>query len=123
MQQILNNNKQNNYISKNLINKYIYVKLEKSDSNLYYIFSIKSIDSEIDYPNIVYYTNKCYLMYVPKNNECRAFVYDNYDKVSISMNDELYELSFSEFVNTFRTFIQNHGKYPNELPSKLIQNV
>ena len=123
MQQILNSNKQNNYISKSLINKYIYYKDERTDSYLYYIFSIKTIDPEFDYPNITYFTNKCYLLYVPKNKDCQVFVYDNYDRVNVSPNKDLYELTFSEFVNTFRIFIENHGKKANDLPDKIIQDI
>lgn len=121
MQKILNNSNQNNYISKSLIGKYLYFKDERSDSYLYYIFTINNIELQED-ESIIYKTNKCYMLYVPKNKELKAYVYDNYDKVTITLKHELYEMTFTEFVNTFRTFVNNDGKSVVELPTKLIQD-
>jgi hypothetical protein len=69
-----------------------------------------------------YETSRCYYFMVPKNNNCKCFLYDNILKVKVPSKAILYKLSFEEFVNTFRVFIQNDKKYPNELPDKLIQD-
>ena len=60
---------------------------------------------------------------IPKNENCKAFVYDNPQKIIIKPIDILYEMSFSEYVNTFREFVKNEGKLVKELPSKIIQDV
>ena len=122
MKQIFYNKDIKNYISKDIIGKYIYYKEERQDSYLYYICYVKDIDFNDATNNIIYYTNKCYLLFVPKNKDLKAFVYDNYDKINISVKFDLYELTFTEFVNTFRTFIDNDGKQVSELPSKIIQD-
>lgn len=123
MKQILNDKNTNNYASQDIIGKYIYFKEERKDSNLYYILTVKSIEVDpINSEDITYFTNKCYLLFVSKNKECRTHIYDNYDKVNISPKFDLYEMSFSEYVNTFREFIKNDGKFPEELPSKIIQD-
>ena len=122
MKQLLYNNDIKNYMSSDLINKYIYYKEERRDSYLYFILNVKNIDFNEITNNIIYYTNKCYLLNVPKDLTQKAFVYDNYTKVNISNNFDLYEMSFAEFVNTFRIFINNDGKLVSELPSKLIQD-
>ena len=111
-----------NYTSNDLIDKYLYYKEERNDSNLYYIIKINSIDFDQNSQDITYLVDKCYLLYVPKNDELKAFVYDNYTKVDISKDSDLYEMSFTEFVNTFRVFVNNNGKLVSELPSKLIQD-
>lgn len=110
----------NEYTSNNIINKYLYYKEERQDSYLYFILIVKSID--YDETNITYYTDKCYLLYVPKNLSNKCFVYDNYTKVNISTKIDLYEMTFAEFVNTFREFIKYDGKLASELPSKIIQD-
>lgn len=120
MNQILNNKYHNNYISDNIIGKYIYYKEERKDAFLYFILVVKSIDH--DETNIIYYTDKCYLLYVPKNKDLKAYVYDNYQKVNISTKFDLYEMTFTEYVNTFREFIKCDGKLVTELPSKIIQD-
>ena len=122
MKQLLYNNDIKKYMSSDLINKYIYYKEERRDSYLYFILNVKNIDFNEITNNIIYYTNKCYLLNVPKDLTQKAFVYDNYTKVNISNNFDLYEMSFTEFVNTFRIFINNDGKLVSELPVKLIQD-
>ncbi len=123
MTQILSNSKNNTYISPELIDKYIYYSTENQDSYLYYIFTIKSIDPESNIYKVTYHTNKCYLFMVPKLKSSKAFIYDNYNTVTIKSNEILYEMSFSEYVNIFRTFVQNDGKLVSELPSKIIQDI
>ena len=123
MKQILNDKNVNNYSSKDIIGKYIYFKEERKDSILYYILTVKSIENDPENSDeIIYFTNKCYLLFVPKNKECKTHIYDNYDKIKILSKFDLYEMSFREYVNTFREFIKNDGKYPEELPSKIIQD-
>jgi len=122
MKKLIYNKHQNEYISNELINKYMYYKYEKSDSYCYYIFSIKDIDN-IQSDGITYNTNKCYLMYVPKNPNNNAFLYDTNNKVNVLFKNELYEISFSEFVNTFMVFFKYDSKPVHELPDKLIQDI
>lgn len=123
MQKIFNNIEQNNYTSPNLIGKHIYFKDSQKDSDLYYIFEIKSIDSTSNIPYIIYKVDRCYMMFVPKNKDCKAFLYDTTTEIKISPSKhELYEMSFAEYVNTFRSFVKNTGKLVKDLPTKLIED-
>ena len=122
MKQILYNKETNNYLSEDLIGKYIYYKEERDNSYLYYILKPKSIDYNEITNDIIYYVDKCYLLYVPKDKNLKAYVYDNYEKVNILTKFDLYEMTFAEFVNTFRAFVNNNGKLVSELPAKLIQD-
>lgn len=123
MKQILYNKNLNNYISDTIIGKYIYYKEERKDSYLYFILIVNSIDFDNSTNIITYNTDKCYLLYVPKDRERKAYVYDNYKKVNVLTKFDLYEMNFSEFVNTFREFIRCDGKSVSELPDKIIQDM
>lgn len=122
MKQIINDKNHTNYISNNLIGKYIYYKEERDNEYLYFIFTIESIKPNESNKLIIYNTNKCYLLYVPKNITSKCFIYDNYNQINILANNDLYEMTFSEFVNTFREFIKIDGKVVSDLPTKIIQD-
>lgn len=104
------------------INKHIYTKISNEENDLYYIFTPRMIE-EI-YKNEYKFTCKnCYILMVPKKDDCRTYMYDDTNTVIANIyTNDIYELTFSEFVNTFRTFLDSDGKFPNEIPSKLIQD-
>ena len=121
MNKIINSLKHNIYASDVMVGKYIYYKSKSSDANLYYIFNIESV-IPINETEIKYKLKRCFLMYVPVDENRTSFLYDNYKDITIYASSELYELTFAEYVNTFRVFLQNDGKVVKELPDKLIQD-
>ena len=121
MNKIINSLKHNIYASDVMVGKYIYYKSKSSDANLYYIFNIESV-IPINETEIKYKLKRCFLMYVPVDENRTSFLYDNYKDITIYVSSELYELTFTEYVNTFRVFLQNDGKVVKELPDKLIQD-
>ena len=123
MIKLLNSKNHSTYTSKELIGKYIYVCKSNTDNKLLYICKINNIEYDGNITDIKYICDKVYVFMIPNDTNRKAFLYDNYTCVSIDgFNDELYELTFSEFVNTFREFITNDGKLVSELPDKIIQD-
>lgn len=109
------------YIKEEFVkDKYLYYKVSKKDTNVYYIFKCKNIISNNP---LIYSCSKCFVFSVPIENNRKCFVYDNYKIIKLPPKVDLYKLSFTEFVDTFRVFVKNDGKYPNDLPSKIIQDV
>lgn len=121
MNKIINSDKHNIYASDIMVGKYVYYKTKNNDANLYYIFNIESVIPISDY-EVKYILSRCFLMFVPFDENRTSFLYDNYNDITIRTNGELYELTFSEYVNTFRVFLKNDGKLVKELPDKLIQD-
>ena len=61
---------------------------------------------------------------IPEDKNRKAFLYDNYKEITVNgLVDILYEMTFSEYVNTFREFFKNDEKYVYEIPSKIIQDI
>jgi hypothetical protein len=100
-------------------NKYLYYTTTTKDATLYYIFKCETIMSNSP---VKYGCSRCYCFLVPKDNSCKCFLYDNYKHITLPPNTNLYEVTFGEYVDTFRVFVENDGKYPSELPSKIIQD-
>ncbi len=113
-------NKGNNYISKDLIGKYIYSKTSNKDMDIHRIFKIKEIKSE--HP-ITYDTEKYYYFTIPYNQQCKCFCYGDESIIQLTQKDELYIMQLNEYINTFHEFIENESKYPYEIPSKIIQDI
>jgi hypothetical protein len=78
----------------------------------------------IDNENVVTYkTKKCYIFSIPIQQNQKCYLYENYNEIDLDIHkDILYEMSFEEFVNTFRTFIKYDGFIANDIPSKIIQD-
>lgn len=109
------------YGDQNINGKYIYLKRSDAENDMYYIFKIISIINA-EYP-VKYGIHGCYMMLVPQNNERKAYVYDRYNELELKYTDELYELTYDEWLNTFRTFVKYEGEYVKNLPTKLIQDI
>lgn len=109
------------YGNQGIKNKYIYVKRSDSENDMYYIFKVISVLHN-EYP-VKYSISNCYMMLVPKDVNRKAYVYDRYDEFEIKYTDELYEMSYEEWLNTFRVFVKNEGEYVKNLPYKLIQDI
>ena len=111
---------QNNHYNNELIGKYIYVKQSNDEMDIHKIFKIVEILNE--YP-VIYKIEKYYYFTIPYNKECKCFYYKgSKDTYEVNYSDTLYILENDEFINTFRAFIKNDGKSPNEIPSKIIQD-
>ena len=103
-----------------LIGKYIYIKQSNKEMDIHKIFKIVKILNE--YP-VIYKIEKYYYFTVPYNKECKCFCYEGgKDTYEVNYSDTMYVFENNEFIDTFRTFIQNDGKTPDEIPSKIIQD-
>lgn len=102
-----------------VVGKYLYYTASNQDNILYYIFKCEGILSNSP---LKYKCSRCYCFSVPKNNECKCFLYDDYKVITVQPNSIIYKMSFGEFVDTFSVFVKNDRKYPTELPSKIIQD-
>ena len=124
MNKLFNSINHPKYVSEELIGKHIYFSKKYADSYVHYIFSIKSIDNSEGIANIKYKCEKVYMFMIPEDRNRKAFLYDNYKEVVVNgLVDILYEMSFSEYVNTFREFVKNDGKFVYEIPDKVIQDI
>jgi len=109
----------NVYSGEGMVNKYIYLKRENNQYTMYYIFKIDEILSTSP---TIYNTPKCFMLSVPKMRGLKAFVYENVNSIELRQQDELYEMTSSEWLNTFRVFVANEGQYVENLPAKIIQD-
>jgi len=109
------------YGDQNINGKYIYLKRSDTENDMYYIFKIISIINA-KYP-FKYEIQNCYMMLVPKDAERKAYVYDKYKEIELKYTDEMYEMTYDEWLNTFRVFVKNEGEYVKNLPYKLIQDI
>ena len=119
MKQLYNTIKTNEYAKSFMIGKYIYMKRSNKEMDIYYIFNIKNI---IEENPVIYKTNKCFYFCVPFNKERKCFCYDDKVNLELKYSDILYELSYEEWIDTFRSFVDNEGKYAHELPDKIIKD-
>lgn len=111
-------------MSEEILGKYIYFSKKYLDSQVHYIFNIKSMDISNGISKIIYKCDKAYMFMIPEDKNRKAFLYDNYKEVTVNgLVDVLYEMTFSEYVNTFREFVKNDGKLVCEIPNKIIQDV
>lgn len=120
MKKLERNRTEDQYIKEqHVVGKYLYYSDYKNESNIYYIFKCDGIVSNSP---LVYNCSRCYYFTVPKNNNCKCFLYDGLSKITVSPKAQLFTLSFEEFVDTFKIFVKNDKKYPVDLPDKIIQD-
>lgn len=120
MKKLERNRTEDQYIKDEYVkDKYLYFKNRIKDNDVYYIFKCENIISNSP---VIYSCSRCFSFSVPLENNRKCYVYDNYKKIEIPPKADLYKLSFSEFVDTFNVFVKNEGEYPNNLPSKIIQD-
>lgn len=103
MEKILNILKYNTYGLSNMINKYVYMERHDANNNTYFIYQIKSILCE-KFP-VKYKCNRLYILNIPKDNNKKAYIYDNLDELELSNSDTLFQLSFDEYLKYFKAFI------------------
>lgn len=123
---LINTDKQGNqYKSNDLLNKHYYINVKTDEFNCYYIFVIKNIKYDNISYNIIYECERCFCLAVPIIKTGRhAYLYDKYNSIKINYTyDKLYELSYDEYLNTFKMFIKCDGMYADELPNKIIQDI
>ena len=119
MKQLYNTIKTNEYAKSFMIGKYIYMKRSNKEMDIYYIFNIKNI---IEENPVMYETDKCFYFCIPFNRQCKGFCYDSKTNIELTNKDVLYELSYDEWLNTFRSFVENDGKLVSDLPAKIIKD-
>lgn len=120
MKKLERNRTEDQYIKEEyVVGKYLYYTSSNQDNVLYYIFKCEGILANSP---LKYKCSRCYCFSVPKNAGCKCFLYDDYKTITIQPNSILYKMTFTEFVDTFSVFVKNDRKYPNELPSKIIQD-
>lgn len=103
-----------------LKNKLVYFKIETKDLFIYNIVKIISIVS--DKP-LKYEIKNGYYFCVPKNNAIKCYNYQRSNIIEIPNKTIIYEMESKEYLETYMVFVKYEGKYPNELPSKLIQDI
>lgn len=119
MKQLYNTIKNNEYAKPSMIGKYIYMKRSNDEMDIHYIFNIKNIVEE---KPVRYETGKYFYFCIPFNKERKCFCYDDKLNIELKYTDVLYELSYKEWLDTFRSFVDNEGKYVYELPDKVIKD-
>jgi len=115
MKKIEYNIKIDNYSNPEMIGKSIYMKRETTNIDYHIIFTINNI---IKNHPAVYETNKQYILEVPKDGICK--VYDNTDNIELRYNDILYEIDRFEYIDLFRSFVENDGINSYEIKKGLL---
>ena len=115
-----------------LCSKYIYMKrtfISGTDYDTYYLMKVSDVSSFDTYGELVLHTSLCYRFIVPHYNDyvsmkqLKCHLYGDISDVPITIQDELFEMSYDEFVNTYMVFINHDGHYKENLPDKIIQDV
>ena len=107
MNKIFNTPKINVYGGCGMLNKYVYMKREDKENKMYFIYQIASIIKDT-FP-ITYNCNKLFVLIVPKNKSKQITVIDNLNKVELTNNDILYDISVNEYLAMFKTFVMCQG--------------
>lgn len=115
MKKIEYNIKIDNYSNPEMLGKTIYMKREINDIDYHIIFTINNI---IKNHPAVYETNKQYILEVPKDGICRA--YDSKNNVELKYNDILYDIDRFEYIDLFRSFVENDGINSYEIKKGLL---
>lgn len=102
---------------KYISNNYLYYIKNLSNETLYYIFMCNGIISNSP---LVYSTNKCYCFSLPKNVNKKTYLYDDVKNVEILPHSDLYFITFSEFVDKFRIYIENDGEKINNINENIL---
>lgn len=104
----------------NLINSHIYLKQTIKDGEKLYIGVLDNIDDNVY--TINYKLSKGFFFFIPTDNKLKGYCYDAKDPVTINKyRDELYILSDTEYLDTFRAFVKNDGLLKDELENELIK--
>jgi len=119
MKRIYSSPKDNQYANKNMEGKYVYMKRSNKEMDIHYIFNIKNV---ISVDPVEYEVERQYYFCIPFDKDRKCFYYDSKQNVKLDYNDVLYELSYDEWIDTFRSFITNENKSVNEIPSKIIKD-
>lgn len=118
MKLIYSSVKDNQYASESMKNKYIYMKRSNKEMDIHYIFSIENV---ILSNPAEFKTTRQYYFCIPFMKERHCYCYESNDNIVLNYNDILYELSYDEWLDTFRSFVENEGKLVCELPDKVIK--
>ncbi len=110
------------YDNSEIIGKYLYCKQKTKDAYLYNIFVVDNILKDKYTNQITYQVNRYYMLFVPYIEPRKVFIYDTYKTIELKNCDIIYEMSNSEYINTFRCFLKYEGKLNTELPDKIIQD-
>ena len=103
MEKLLNIIKYNTYGMPSLIDKYVFMELHDINNDIYFIFQIKEIlNATLPYK---YSCNRLYVLNIPKNKKEKAYLYDNLTEIELLYNDTLFQISFTEYLNYFKSFI------------------
>lgn len=105
-----------------IVDKFLYFKTENKEYVMYYILRINSIEKVTDLETKCL-TRQCHYLSVPKDDKIKCYLYNHINYIEISNDTDLYEMNIDEYLNTFKTFVNCEGKYPSELPTKLIQDI
>lgn len=108
----------NTYGGEGMVGKYVYMKRVIKDYTLHYIFKIDEI---LDTNPVKYKTEKCFMFSVPKNKLIKCYVYDNTSKIEVQFDDNLYEMTPNEWLDTFRSFVKHEGIESGQLPEDFIK--
>jgi len=86
--------------------KYFYYVKTLSDKTLYYIFVCTGI---LSIAPLIYSTNKCYCFSLPNTPNVKTYLDDKIKSVEIIQNTDVYNITFYEFVNKLKKYIDNYG--------------
>lgn len=98
--------------------KYIYTEKYINNTQLLYIGKCIGITND----NMLI-MEKSYYFTIPSNNALKCFCYDNKEMIEVNNNMNIYHMSTSEFVNTFRNFVKYDGTQKQDLPNKIVQDI
>ena len=108
MEKIFNNPKFNIYGAISMKNKYIYMKRKYTDYIEYFIYKINEITNE-KFP-IKYSSDRAYKLIVYNDLNKKMYLKEHLDEIELMNWDELYEITISEFIELFKTFIDYDNK-------------
>lgn len=95
--------------------EYVYIKSKMKSHTIHYILISPYND------NNKIYTDKGFSFCIPTDNKIRCFCYKDLTDISIKGNtNKIYSIDKSEFLEIFREFVQNDGKYYRDLSYKLL---
>lgn len=100
--------------------KWIYVKRYNKDMDIHYIFKVKNVVPRSN--PVEYVVERQYYFTIPFNHEKQCFCYDSKNNFILQHQDVLYEMSYDEWLDTFREFVRNEGVVAGDVPTKIIQD-
>ena len=88
-------------------NKLIYMIRTDLKGDIHFIFKIDNVENS-SLP-IKYSCSRIYALLIPKEKNDKACIFDNLTDLELTNNDILYQLSSSEYLSIFKTFINLYG--------------